>query len=64
MTIFGDFLENRFKAYIDFSSLLIDFVMFICHSSPSSNNHRLASVTNTARLYPEFSEGLIALSTT
>lgn len=63
MTIFDDFLGNRFKAYIDFFPLLIDFVI-LCHSSPSSNNHRLASVTNTAHLYPEFSEGLIALSTT
>lgn len=64
MTIFRDFLGNRFRAYIDAFPLLIDFVMFMCRSPSSSNSHRLASVANTAHLYPEFSEGLIALSKT
>lgn len=64
MTIFGDFFRKQIQSLHRFFFSVNRFVMFMCHSSPSSNNHRLASVTNTARLYPEFSEGLITLSTT
>lgn len=56
MTISDDFVGKQIQSLHRFFSSVnrfCDFVSFL----PSSNNHRLASVTNTAHLYPEFSEG-------